>query len=397
MNSLFSKVASGLKVSPLREYRKKLAKYPLNYSFAWADPAPDALPSEDIKNILSNIVIALPPDALHYGMTAGRKELRELTVDILAELDISSNYENIFLTNGSQRAIDLLSTLLLDPGDIVLVENPSYGGAISCFKNHSAEIACVDRANGGLDINRMEDICNSLRSAGKSIKFFYCISTFHNPTGNSLEPCQRQQLARLAEKYNFIILEDDIYADLWFNTPFKPVSSYTKTHAVYLKSYSKIVAPGLRTAFVNGPAEIIQKVEGLAQTTDLTSGSLDQKIIFELVKSGILNRGLDKAREVYARNWQIFSNALQALPDTISWQNPEGGFFAWLKLPHGLNSEKLLQKCLERGMAFLPGNLFSPINSCSEYARFSFARMDEESAERGITILKESLNELIDE
>ena len=390
--ALLSRDARRMRPSPIREVAK-IARDPRIVNLAGGQPSAEAFPLEEIKGALSELVAKLPPEVLRYGLTAGDTELRDEAVRIMAERSIEADPDEVILTNGSQRALDLIGRVLLDPGDVVLTELPTYAGAIACFRNLRARLEGIEMDADGMRVDRLERRIARLKAEGVRIKLLYTIPTFQNPSGATLSPERREEIAKIAERENLVVLEDDPYSSLFFDDkePPAPLAAISR-RTVYLASFSKILAPGLRTAFVRGPRELVRKVELAAQASDLSSGTLDQRLILELCRSGVLRNSIEKARLFYREQRDYLLKALDELmPKGIKWAVPKGGFFTWVTLTGDINSEGLLGKAVEQGVAYVPGPHFCVDGSNAGSLRLCYSEESPKRIKQGVAALSTAI------
>jgi len=355
LEKLFSYDARTMRPSPIRELAR-LAEDPSIVNLAGGRPSTEAFPLEEIRGVLASLATSLPAEVLQYGRTAGDEELRAEAIGLMAERGITAADDEVILTNGSQRALDLIGRVLLDPEDVVITERPTYAGAIACFRNLRARLVGVEMDGDGVRLDRLEQVLAKLNRDGGRVKLLYLIPTFQNPSGVTLAADRRKELVAVAEREGFVILEDDPYSELFFEgeAPPRPLAALS-SNVIYLSNFSKILAPGFRTAFLRGPAELIRRIEIAAQASDLSPGTLDQRLILELSRSGVLKRSIEGARAFYMRQRDILLAALEEfMPAFVEWDKPKGGFFTWLRLPKGISSKKLLDKAIDQGVAFVP-------------------------------------------
>ena len=388
LEELLSRDARRMRPSPIREIAK-IVRNPKIINLAGGQPSAESFPLEEIKGVLAELVDKLPPDVLRYGLTAGDSDLRDEAIRMMAERQVEAEADEVILTNGSQRALDLIGRVLLDPGDVVLTELPTYSGAIACFRNLRARLEGVEMDGDGLRIDRLVRRIERLKAEGARIKLLYTIPTFQNPSGATLSAERRKEIAEIAERENFIVLEDDPYSALYFGDeqPPKPLAAISR-RTVYLASFSKVLAPGLRTAFVRGPKELIRKIEVAAQASDLSAGTLDQRLILELCRGGVLRRSIEKARVFYREQRDHLLKAMnEFMPKGITWAEPKGGFFTWVTLTGDINSEGLLPKAVEQGVAYVPGPHFCVDGSMAGALRLCFSEEPPQRLKQGVAAL----------
>jgi 2-aminoadipate transaminase len=393
LKDLFSRDALSMEPSPIRELAKLAAK-PGVISLAGGQPSEEAFPLEEIREVMAGLVSKLPARALQYGLTKGDEELRETAVGMMARRGIEAKRGEVILTNGSQRALDLIGRILIDPGDAVITEMPTYSGAIACFHNLRARLIGVPQDEHGLRIDQLEGALERARAEGLNIKLLYLIPTFQNPSGATLSPERRKELVDLSRRENLLILEDDPYSELFFDEepPALPLASLLPENVLYLSSFSKILAPGLRTAFLKGPVELIRAIELAAQASDLSAGTHDQRLILELCRSGVMRRSIENARHFYRGQRGTLLNALEEfMPASISWNKPRGGFFTWVTLPPTINTDKLLEGAIKQGVAFVPGRHFFVDGSGLNTLRICYSEQPAERLRQGTAALASAI------
>jgi 2-aminoadipate transaminase len=358
-----SGTAKSAQASDIRELLKLTAR-PDMISLAGGLPDPALFPVAEYQAAMSSVMAAHGPQALQYSTTEGLTELRTLLVEHLAGegLVCPDGIDNLILTTGSQQALELLGKLLIEPGDTVLIEAPSYLGAIQAFSLRQPNYAPVEMDGQGLRLDLLEARLAELKRAGRAPKFLYTIPTFQNPAGVSLSLERRQALVELAEREDFLIIEDDPYGRLRFRGEALPsLKSLDRSgRVICLRTFSKTLAPGLRTGYVIGAPEFLRRLVILKQSSDLCSPALTQYVILEMLQTGAMERYIKKVIEVYGRKEAVMAQALREhqAATGASWNEPEGGMFFWLQLPDGLEAGPLLPRALEAGVAYVKGPAF---------------------------------------
>lgn len=392
-DALFSRSAQIMQPSPIRRMAG-LVNQPGVISFAGGMPNPVTFPDKDLEKIMSEIVARDGARIFQYGVTRGLEELRDAIVDILTDRGIRSCRDEILVTSGSQQGLELLSRILLDPGDVVLVELPSYIGALSCFRNTLAELVGIRQDADGIVPEDLEARLDECERQGRRVKLLYLIPNFQNPSGITISPERRARVLELSQKHGFLILEDDPYGELYFESAetsrLRPIKSlHGGDDVVYLGSFSKVVSPGLRTAFIAAPPAVIRQVELAKQAADLCTSSLDQRLVFEYCARGLFRSHLAEVRGFYNRKCQAMLAALEAhMPAGIEWTRPQGGMFVWLNLPTALDAEALALESVKRlQVAFIHGAPFFVDGSGTSTLRLTFAKEGEEKIAEGIKLL----------
>jgi 2-aminoadipate transaminase len=374
-----------------------LVNQPGVISFAGGMPNPATFPDQDLRLILDEIVGQDGARIFQYGVTRGLQEFCELLAGLLADrgIDVGSG-QGLMVTNGSQQGLNLVSQVFLDPGDVVLVESPSYVGALACFRNHQAELEGVGQDGEGIIPELLDERATALAAAGKRIKFLYCIPNFQNPSGVTITPARRGSIVEMARRHGFLIVEDDPYGELYFSgvnpEDIRPVKSFPGGEdVIYLSSFSKVVTPGLRTAYLAAPEWVIARLELAKQAADLCSSSLDQRLIYEYCRRGLYAAHLQEVRDFYEVKCRAMLQVMdECMPDGIAWTHPQGGMFLWGTLPEGMDAEALAMEAVQRlQVAFIHGAPFFVDGSGQNTFRLTFAKEDVPAIEKGVRLLAE--------
>ena len=373
-------------------------------SFAPGYPAPELFPWDELRDISAELLSGADSDTLQYGPTRGYGPLLEAVAALSAERGIRASPEQLLITSGSQQGIDLIARVMVSPGDVVLVELPTFTGGIAAFRNAQAQLVGVPQDDAGLDLDALDDAWQRARMAGKTVKLLYVIPNFQNPTGRLLALDRRRQLVEWAGRRDVLIVEDDPYGSLYF----EDVASADETRplcaddpegrVLYLSTFSKTLAPGFRVGWMVAPPTLIERFETAKQSTDLTSGILDQHVVYEAVKRGVVHALAPKLRALYAHKRDVMEQALRArVGDQLSWTSPKGGFFVWAALPPGSSDQVLLERAIAHGLVFVIGSAFFVDGSGHEMIRLSFSAPSIERIEEGVKRLASALNEQPDQ
>jgi 2-aminoadipate transaminase len=386
MNTLwqhrFAQRTERMASSAIRELLK-LTEQPDIISFAGGLPAPELFPIEEFLAAAERVLHA--PDgalALQYSTTEGYRPLREMIAHRASRYGIHVTADNVLITSGSQQALDLLGKILINSGDRILTEAPTYLGALQAWNAYGAEYVTVPMDEEGMDADELE---HALRTGPK---FIYALPNFQNPTGVTLSRARRQRLVELAERYGVPIVEDDPYGQLRYEGEHLPPLvtldavlkeqsdlSYTG-NVIYLSTFSKILAPGLRVAWVIAPQNVIQKLVLAKQGADLQTSTFNQMVIYEMAQDGFLDRHIKTIREVYrARRDAMLSAMDEHFPRCVKWTKPAGGLFLWGILPEGENTRHVLQAAIQEKVAFVPGAPFYPNGKGENTMRLNFSNM----------------------
>jgi 2-aminoadipate transaminase len=392
--------------SAIRELLK-LTQRPEVISFGGGLPAPELFPIEQIQQACQRVLAEKGVTALQYGMTEGYLPLREMIARHVVRYGLQATADNVLITGGSQQALDLIAKLLINPGDRVLVEAPTYLGALQAFNVFGAEYVSVPADAHGLRTDQLED---ALRSGPK---FMYILPNFQNPGGFTLALDRRKELVRLADKYGVPIVEDDPYGQLRYEGEHLPPlfvldratrgirtdNGFSLGNVIYLSTFSKTLTPGLRLGWIIAPKEVIAKLVQLKQGADLHTSTFTQLVAYETARGGFLDLHIKGLRDAYRRRRDVMLDALAAhFPETVNWTRPEGGLFVWMRLPPGMSSQALLEAALERQVAFVPGDSFFapdvPHAMALRYLRLNFSCMSPERIGAGIERLAEAYQAL---
>lgn len=386
----FSRDVGSFFRSPVREIFKRVDLNSI-YSFAGGYPSAETFPLEDIRQTMSDVIDRYAGKAFQYGATQGVMELREA----LAER-YSIPVDRIQITSSSQQGIDVCTRVLVDPGDVILTSSPSYLGALQSFRSYRADVVGVPH-NGDLRLFR-ESYVSAIEKAlkeGKKIKFLYMIPDFQNPSGESLTLDERSMLIDLADKYDFLIVEDSPYRELRYEGEHIPTMySLNPDRVIHLGSFSKIFAPGFRLGWAIAHPEILDKIYVCKQSLDLCPPVFDQYVAAEFLRNGSLDSNLEKTVELYRSKRDLLLSCLEKhMPSEVSWTRPEGGLFLFLTLPESFDAVRFYDKALDAGVAYVAGEFFHPDGNGKNTMRMNFSFMDPEKIKEGVCLLSELLKE----
>ena len=382
---LFSKSARAMRFSAIRRMAA-LIERPGIISFAPGQPSPETFPVAAFRDIVNDIVDRESAAAFQYVLTRGVAALVEAVRHYAAAKGIAATADQTLITDGSQQGLDLVSRVLVDPGDVVLVELPSYIGAISAFRAAQARMVGVRLTEEGIDTEDLRRRHAEGRAAGRAVKFLYVVPSFQNPSGISHSVENRRQLMQAARELDLLVVEDDPYGDLYFEAAPRPTlkSIDSDGRVVYLSSFSKILAPGLRTAFLMGPEDILAKIEIAKQSANLCGSSLDQRIILACLTRGLIEEQKARIRPYYKAKCDALLQGLQAegIPG-LTWTKPAGGMFVWVTLPEGMDADKLLPVAVEEGVAYVAGASFFVDGTGADTLRLNFSKEDADRLREG--------------
>jgi 2-aminoadipate transaminase len=395
-----SRGASTMQESAIRKMGALGLRVPDAISFAPGFPAPDMFAWDEFRDVARTVLDGTDPSVLQYGPTRGYRPLVEALPQILAERGIHASPDDIIVTTGSQQALDLCARVFVNPGDAVLVELPTYTGAITAFRNAQARLVGIQQGGDGIDLDDLDRAAACERDAGRRVAFLYVVPNFQNPTGLLISLEKRRALREWAVRRDVLIVEDDPYGALHFEdvataAETQPVKAGDADgRVVYLSSFSKTVAPGFRVAWIAAPAPIAAKLEVAKQASDLCTGGLDQRIVYEVWKRGVLSARLPMLRQYYQRKRTAMEQALRReLQDLVSWPEPKGGFFLWAALPEAIDTDALLTRALDHAVVYVAGRAFFVDGRRSRFARLAFSAPSVERIDEGIRRLARAVRE----
>jgi len=393
---LFSKNSRNMKASEIRELLKLLNR-PEMISFAGGLPNPDAFPVDELRPVIQHVMDEHPREALQYGTTEGHPKLRDAIARGMAmNYGVSQESHNILITTGSQQALNLLSLVLLNPGDLVLTEYPSYLGALQTFGSYLAQVEGVAMDEQGLRIDRLQEKLARLRDRNQLPKFIYSIPNFQNPTGVTLAKERRQPFYELLREFDLLLIEDDPYGLLRFEGEPVPLmkSLDTDGRVVYLGSFSKILAPGFRIGWLAAPDEIVNRVAIAKQAQDLCSNTFAQYCVYEAIHHDILFPHVTVIQDLYRRKRDRMLAAMERhFPKQVTWTRPQGGMFIWVTLPESLSSLDMLSRAIEHNVAYVIGAPFFPDGGGHNTFRLNYSYSSDEQIDEGIKRLGQVIQE----
>ena len=373
-----------MKSSVIRELLK-FTMLPEVISFAGGLPAPEVFPLRDFRDACNWVLDHEARLALQYGPTEGHPPLKDYLIEAMSRYELPAGRGNILFTNGSQQALDLLGRVFIDQGDRIITGRPTYLGAIQAWNAYGPRYLTVPLDDDGM---RMDELEKTLE-ANPGVKFIYVLPNFHNPAGTTLPVERRYQLVELAARHGAFIVEDDPYGQLRFEgEDITPICAMHKENTVYLSTFSKTLAPGMRLGWIVAPEEVIAKLIQAKQGADLHTSTLVQCLAYDICSRGLIRAHVRKIRKVYRERRDAMLKAMeQHFPPEVTWSRPQGGLFLWAQLPEYMDAEKLLEVAVEEKVAFVPGHAFFPGGDdgrCCMRLNFSYSRPDviEEGIER---------------
>lgn len=380
----------------------KLTEQPDIISFAGGLPAPEVFPVEKFQEACNIVLRESGAQALQYSTTEGYRPLREMIARHTARYGIDVTADNVMITSGSQQALDFIGRLFVNRGDYIVVENPTYLGALQAWNAYGAQYVSVRSDEHGMIVDELEA---ALRVGPK---FIYILPNFQNPTGTTLSLERRRQLVELADKYGVPIIEDDPYGQLRFEGEHLPSvvnvdsqyrgpnGSCYSGNVIYMSTFSKLLAPGLRLAWVIAPPEVTRKIVITKQAADLHTATFNQIVAYQVSKGGFLDEHVKVIRATYKERRDVMLETMaETFPSEVRWTHPEGGMFLWGILPEDMNAAEVLKVALEKKVAFVPGFPFHPNGGGENTMRLNFSYSKPEDIREGITRLGATLKELI--
>jgi 2-aminoadipate transaminase len=397
---LFSRAAATMQESAIRKMGALALRIPDLISFAPGFPAPDIFAWDEFRDVAASVLDGSDATVLQYGPTRGYRPLVEALPQILADRHVTAGVDEIVVTTGSQQGLDLCARVFVDPGDVVLVELPTYTGAITAFNNVQATLVGIRQDADGIDLEDLDRVWTHQRGVGRRIAFLYVVPNFQNPTGLLIGLEKRRRLLEWATRRDVLIVEDDPYGALHFDdaagaAETRPIKADDdEGRVVYMSSFSKTLAPGFRVAWMAAPPPIAAKIEVAKQAADLCTGALDQRIVYELWKRGSLSARLPTLRGYYQAKRRVMEQALtREIGDLVSWPRPKGGFFLWASFAGEVDTDALLDRAVAHGVVYVAGSAFFVDGRRSHHARLAFSAPSHERIEEGIRRLGRAVRE----
>jgi 2-aminoadipate transaminase len=378
---LYAERARGIHGSDIRALLR-VTSIPDMISLAGGMPAPEAFPIEEFRGAFDRALANQGAVALQYGVSEGYGPLRGFLAERLARFNTRCTADDILITSGSQQGLDLVAKIFLNPGDTVLVEKPSYVGALQAFDSYQARYVFAPMDEEGMITDGLDDLLSRNR-----VKFIYALPNFQNPTGRTMALARRKELVEVATRHGVPIIEDDPYGELRYEGEHLPSlkSMDTEDLVISLGSFSKILAPGLRLAWMVIPPALYDAVLYAKQPSDLSSSTIIQLAIYELCKDGFVDRHVEKIKDIYRERQRAMLDALEIyFPRRVHWTKAEGGLFIWAELPDGMDAREVLVASVLKKVAFVPGQSFHADGSGKNTMRLNFSNVTPEKLEEGI-------------
>ena len=362
-----------------------VASRPEVVSLAGGMPYLSALPMDTVAATVAQMLATRGLTALQYGSGQGDPTLREQILEVMALEGISAHADDVVVTTGSQQALDLVTRIFIDPGDVVLAEAPSYVGALGVFASYQAFVAHVASDDDGLVPHALEERIHDLLASGKRIKFLYTVPNFHNPAGTTLSLQRRPQILQICQRHGILVLEDNPYGLLGFDgEPPAAMRSLSEEGVVYLGTFSKTFAPGLRVGWALAPHAVREKLVLASESAILCPSAYSQMTVSAYLATCDWKAQIKVYRELYRERRDAMIESLSALVPQASWTHPEGGFYVWLTLPDGLNAKAMLPRAITERVAYVPGTAFFADGTGHRHVRLSYCYPDPDRIREGV-------------
>lgn len=348
----------------------------------FGDGAPDKalIPIDRLREASRQVWAEDAPDCLGYGDQQGYEPLRHLIAERMRPLGVDTTAESILVTSGSSQAIDLACRVFLDPGDVLLLEDPTFLGATEIFRTYGVRLVPIPTDEHGMKMDALED---ALR-AEPGAKMIYTIPTFHNPTGTTMPLDRRQRLVDLARQYNVAVLEDDPYVELRYGGEPVPALAALDPNVIYLGTFSKTIAPGIRTGWTVAPPEVHRLLLANREVADISNDRITMRTVYETT-NGFLTDYVQGTLDTYRSRRDAMLNALDAhMPPGVTWSKPDGGFFVWIEVPESIDTDELATTAAQNGVIYFPGKWFFPHEDKHNTLRLSFSTVPEDRIAEGV-------------
>jgi 2-aminoadipate transaminase len=379
----------------------KLTEQPDIISFGGGLPAPEVFPIKQFQAACNYVLEHDGPQSLQYSTTEGYRPLREMIARHTGRYSVKINPDNILITSGSQQALDFLGRVFINQGDHIVLESPTYVGALQAWNAYGAQYIAVPSDENGMVVDKLEE---ALRIGPK---FIYVLPNFQNPSGTTLSLERRKQLVELADRYGVPIVEDDPYGQLrfegehlpslvWLDSQLRGDDGCYTGNVIYLSTFSKLLAPGIRLAWVIAPEQVIRKLVQSKQAADLNTAAFNQMVAYEVGKGGFLDEHVKFIRQVYKERRDVMLETMDELfPHEVGWTKPQGGMFLWGILPEWMDAAEVFKIAIQRKVAFVPGASFHPNGGGDNTMRINFSYSNPDLIREGVTRLGTLLKELV--
>jgi len=386
VDDLYCQRTKYFRTSEIRELLE-LSQRPDVISFAGGLPSPHAFPVEEIKEIVERVLSNDYATALQYGPTPGLKIFRETITEYVKNFGINADIDDVFITVGSQQALDIVGRVFIDAGDVIFVSLPTYLGAINAFYAYGANMVGVPLDEEGMRVDILEEKIKELKKKGEKLKLIYTVPTFQNPAGVELSEERRKHLLEIAAEHDLLIVEDEPYSMLRFEgEPIPSIKSMDKEgRVIYMGTFSKIMSPGFRLAYVVAEKSVARKMVVAKQSMDLCAPTFTQVIAKYYVENGYLTRRVEKIIEMYRKKRDIMLDAMdEYFPQECKWTKPRGGMFLWVELPEHINTVEMVQDAVKEKVAYVHGRAFHVDGGGTNAMRLNFTNPDDDVIEEGI-------------
>jgi 2-aminoadipate transaminase len=383
---LYADRTEGMRASDIREILKVTAQ-PDVISLAGGLPAPELFPIDEYRRAFEWVLETDGAVALQYGPSEGYRPLRTLLAERLSGFGMPATPDDVLVTNGSQQALDLMGKIFLNPGDTVLVEKPTYLGALQAFNQYQATYAVVPMDEDGMRVDEVERALSSQRTTGQRIKFIYALPNFQNPTGRTMSLERRQRLVELANHFGVPIVEDDPYGELRYEGQALPTLKALDRHdsVIYLGTFSKILAPGFRLGWILASPQVQETLLHGKQPSDLHTGMAQQMATYQVAKDGFVDAHVTRIKDFYRERRDVMLRAIEEhFPADARYTRPAGGLFVWAELPPHIDTRELLLDAIQEKVAFVPGQGFHPDFSGTNTMRLNFSNVPPDQLREGI-------------
>ncbi len=384
--NFYSKAAGLIRSSEIRDLMSMAGRSDV-ISFAGGLPDVTGVPPSELSSLMRGVIEESFAEALQYGDTEGLYQLKTQLVRLMSEENIKAEEEHILITTGSQQALDLLARIFIDPGDLIVLEAPTYVGALTAFRPAGPRFLTIPLDGEGIRTEILEEKLRDLKD--EQPKFIYVVPNFHNPAGVTMSEERRRHLIDIAQRYEILIIEDNPYGLLRFEgKPLEPIINRMPDRVIYVGTLSKVIFPGIRVGWVLAPLPIHERLVKIKQSADLCSSNLNQMFACAFLKSDLWKKNLEELRRRYKARKDAMIEALgKHFPDNAKWTNPSGGLFVWATLEEYLDTAKMLPLAIEQKVAYVPGSAFYPDYSGKNKMRLNFSYPSEEKINEGIKIL----------
>ena len=394
-NEFFADRVKPMKGSAIREMFKRMAD-PEIISLAGGNPASELFPADELSKIAGKILMTNPTSALQYGTTDGHPKMKECAISRAQKVGAYKETDEVLITTGANQGIDLAAKAVINKGDKIIVENPSFIGSLNAFRSYECELVGVDVDSDGMNMQKLEAALKDNSDA----KLIYTIPTFQNPTGTTMSIEKRKRLLELAGEYNVLVIEDNPYGDLRFKGEEIPTlkSLDSDDRVIYCGSFSKILSPGMRLGYIIGPAPVIEKVEMLKQVNDVHTPVLTQLMCVQFMKKYDIDKYIEKNRKLYKEKCECLIDAMNKYfpKGKVEWTEPDGGIFLWCMCPTVSDTAEIVEKALEKKVAIVPGSNFAIDQSvpCNTF-RLNYSSASKADITEAVKRLGEVLDKLL--